>query len=31
MPGDYRFEIIPLTLGRARIIETDGVFVPQGW
>lgn len=25
------FEIVPLTFGRARIIETDGIGVYNGW
>ncbi len=29
-PG-YRWEIIPLTLGRARIIVTDGANVERGY
>lgn len=27
----YWIEIAPLTFGRARLIETDGLNVRQGW
>ncbi len=29
-PGWY-YEILPLTLGRARILYTDGAFVDHHW
>lgn len=31
MTPDLHYEIVPLTFGRARIIETDGTFVYNGW
>lgn len=27
----WRYEIMPLTFGRGRIIWTDGLFVEEGW
>lgn len=31
MNREWRYEIIPLTYGRARIIYTDGESVLDGW
>lgn len=27
----FRIEVMPLTMGRARLIETDGLYVDRSW
>lgn len=31
MNDGFAYEIVPLTFGRARIIETDGASVHRAW
>ena len=31
MPKELYWETVPLTYGRARLIQTDGVFVNDGY